>query len=63
MFSVGASIEEPSQTLVIRELSLFKRFSIPSSACVDPLAWWWMHEGQFFNVTFLAIFFLGIPSS
>jgi hypothetical protein len=40
MFRVGASIEESSQALVIGELSLFKRLSIPSFACVDPLAWW-----------------------
>jgi hypothetical protein len=45
MFGVGGSIEEYSWTLVIGKLSLFKRFSILSSSCVDPLAWWWMHEG------------------
>jgi hypothetical protein len=22
--------------------------------CVDPLAWWWIHENQFPNVGFLA---------
>ncbi len=33
MFGVGVSIEEPSRTLIIGELSLFKRFSIPSSVC------------------------------
>jgi hypothetical protein len=36
MFSVGASIEQSSQTIIIGELSLFKRLSIPSFACVDP---------------------------
>ncbi len=40
LFGVGASIEESSRTLVIGELSLYKRLSIPSFACVDPLAWW-----------------------
>jgi hypothetical protein len=53
MFRVGASIEESSQALVIGELSLFKRLSIPSFACVDPLAWWCIHERQFLNVGFL----------
>jgi hypothetical protein len=40
MFGVGASIEKSSRTLITRELSLFRRLSIPSSTCADPLAWW-----------------------
>jgi hypothetical protein len=54
LFGVGVSIEESSRALITQELSLFGRFSIPSFACVDPLAWRWMHEGQFPNVGFLA---------
>jgi hypothetical protein len=63
MFGVGASIEKSSHTLIIRELSLFRRLSIPSSTCADPLAWWWMHEGQFPNVGFLAKQNFGILGS
>jgi hypothetical protein len=55
MFGVGA--------LAIGELSFFKRFFIPSFACVDLLAWWWMHEERFLNVVFLANCFLGISNS
>jgi hypothetical protein len=54
MFGVGTSIEESSRALVTGELSLFKRISIHSFACEDPLAWWWMHKGQFPNVGFFA---------
>jgi hypothetical protein len=54
MFSVGASMEESSCVLVARELYLFKRLSIPTFACVDPLSWWRHHENQFPNVGFLA---------
>jgi hypothetical protein len=63
LFGVGASIEESSQALVIGELSLFGRLSIPSFACAYPLAWWWMHEGQFPNVGFLAKQTLGVLGS
>jgi hypothetical protein len=49
--------------LAIGELSFFKRFFIPSFACVDLLAWWWMHEERFLNVVFLANCFLGISNS
>lgn len=35
----GASIEESFQAQIIEELSLFRRLSIPSSTCVDSLAW------------------------
>jgi len=54
MFGVGASIEESFQALITRELSLFRKLSIPSSTCADSLAWWRMHEGQFPNLGFLA---------
>ncbi len=37
MFGAGASIEESFQTLLTKELSLFKRLFISSSTCVDPL--------------------------
>lgn len=37
MFGVGASIEESSQTLVTKELSLFKKLSISSFTCANPL--------------------------
>jgi len=60
MFGVGTSIEESSQTLVTGELSLFKRLFIPSSTCANPLAWRWMHEGQFSNLGFFAKRILGI---
>jgi hypothetical protein len=63
MFGAGVLNEESSWALVIGELSLFKRLSIPSSTCVDPLTWWQMHEGHFPNVVFLANLILGIPSS
>jgi hypothetical protein len=46
-----------------RELSLFKRLFIPSSACANPLAWWLTHEGQFPNVGFLTKQILGISGS
>jgi hypothetical protein len=54
VFDVRASIEESSQALVIGELSLFKRLSIFSTTCANPLTWWCMHEAQFLNVGFLA---------
>jgi hypothetical protein len=63
LFGVGALIEEFSQVLVRGELSLFRRLSILSFACVDPLTWWRMHEGQFPNVGFLAKQILGMLSS
>ncbi len=59
----GASIEESFQAQIIEELSLFRRLSIPSSTCVDSLAWWRIHEGQFLNVYFFVKQILGIPSS
>jgi hypothetical protein len=39
MFSVGTFVEKSSQTLIITELSLFWKLSIPPSMCVDLLAW------------------------
>ncbi len=39
-----------SQTLITKKLFLFRKLSIPSFACVDPLAWWCI---QFLNVGFL----------
>jgi hypothetical protein len=52
MFRIGESVEESFRTLVIRELSLFMRLSIPSSPFEDLLVWWYNHEGQFPNVAF-----------
>jgi hypothetical protein len=59
----GVSIEESFQAQIIEELSLFWWLSIPSSTCADALAWWCIHEGQFFNVCFFAKQILEIPSS
>jgi hypothetical protein len=56
-------MEKSSCALVVGELSLFKRLSISLVTCVDPLAWWWIHETQFLNVSFLAKQILGIPRS
>jgi hypothetical protein len=53
MFGVGASIEESSCALIIKKLSMFKRLPILPFACVDPLAWWCIHEGQFSDMGFL----------
>ncbi len=50
----GASIEESSRALVIGELSMFKKLPILPFACVDPLAWWHIDEGQFPNVGLFA---------
>jgi hypothetical protein len=63
IFSVGASMEETSCALVVVELSLFERLFISLVTCVDPLAWWWIHETQFPNVNFLAKQILGILGS
>jgi hypothetical protein len=59
----GASIEECSKTLVTKELSLLRKLSISSSTCANPLTWWWMHEGQFLDMSFFANQILGILSS
>jgi hypothetical protein len=60
IFSMGAFMEESSHALVVGELSLFKRLYVTPITCVDPLAWWWIHETQFINVCFLAKKILGI---
>ncbi len=54
MFGFGAYTEEPSQTLVITKFYLFYKVFIAQSLRVDPLVWWWAHEGRFPNVAFLA---------
>jgi hypothetical protein len=43
MFGVGASMENISWALIIRELSLFRTLAIPPPMCVDPFAWWKTH--------------------
>jgi hypothetical protein len=53
MLGVGILTEEFSQALVTEKLFLFKKLSIPSFACVDPLTWWCIRERQFLNVGFL----------
>jgi hypothetical protein len=63
MFGVGTSMEKSSWALVTTKLSLFQRLSIPPSGCVDPLAWWQTHEGQFANVVFLGKQILGTLGS
>jgi hypothetical protein len=63
MLGVEISIEESFQALVIKKLFLFMKLSIPSFACVDPLAWWCIHETQFLNVGFLVKKILEISSS
>jgi hypothetical protein len=42
---------------------LFKRLYVILITCVDPLAWWWIHETQFPNVSFFAKQILGISRS
>jgi hypothetical protein len=54
IYCVGASMEESSHALAVGELSLLGRLSISPATCVDPLAWWWIHETQFPNVSFFA---------
>jgi hypothetical protein len=63
MYGIGTSIEESSLEFVLRELSLFKRLSIIPYACVNPLASWHIHEGQFLNFSSLAKQTLGILGS
>jgi len=60
IFGVGTSMEESSHALVVGELSLFKRLSISPTTCVDPLAWWQIHDTPFPNVSFLAKQILGL---
>jgi hypothetical protein len=63
IFGVGTSMEESSCAFVVWELSLFMRLSISTITCVDPLAWWQIHETQFPYVSFLIKQILGIPRS
>jgi len=51
------------EVLVVRELCLFRRLFVISTACVNPLVWWRIQEFQFPNVDFLAKQILGIPGS
>jgi hypothetical protein len=60
IFGVVVSIEESSYFFVVKELSLFKRLFIVPTTCVDPLAWWCIHEIQVPNATFLAKQIFGI---
>ncbi len=50
IFGVGTSMEKSSCKFVVGELSLFRRLSISPTTCVDPLAWWWIHETQVPNL-------------
>jgi hypothetical protein len=54
MFSVGMSMEEFCCVLIIGNFSLFKRLFFFPYACAKFLFWWWYHENQFPNVSFLA---------
>ncbi len=63
IFGVGSFMEESSCALVVGELSLLNRLYITPTTCVDPLAWWWIHETQSSNVSFLAKKKLGILES
>jgi hypothetical protein len=46
-------MEESLHVLVVGELSLFKRLFAILDTHVAPLNWWWIHESQFPNVSFL----------
>jgi len=53
MFGVGAFMEKSLWALVTGKLSLFWRLTIPPRPmCIDLLAWWKTHKGQFPNVGF-----------
>jgi hypothetical protein len=56
-------MEETSCTLVVAELSLFRRLSISLATCVDLLIGWRILETQFPNVNFLVKQILGILRS
>jgi len=45
MFGMGNLIEESYRTLIIGELSMFRKLSISSSTCAYILTWWRMYEG------------------
>ncbi len=51
---MDVSLEKSSCALVVGELSLFKKLFVTLATCVDPLAWWQVHENQLPNVNFLA---------
>ncbi len=51
---MDASTEKSSHALVVGELFLFKKLFVTLTTCVDPLAWWQIHESQLSNVSFLA---------
>jgi hypothetical protein len=51
------------EVLVVRELCLFRRLFVISTACVNPLVWWCIQEIQVPNVDFLAKQILGISRS
>ncbi len=63
MFGVGPSFEKSSRTLVIGELPLFKKISIPFFTSKNPFVWRCNHEGQFPNVAFIAKQILSILRS
>ncbi len=63
IFGVSVFIEKKSYVFIVGELYLFKRLFIVPTACVDPLAWWCIHETQFPNVGLLAKQILGILGS
>jgi hypothetical protein len=46
-------MEKSSCALVVGELSLFMKLFVTLVTCVNPLAWWRIHESQFPNVSFL----------
>jgi len=54
IFGVGTSMEESPCAFIVRELSLFRRLFVSLITCVDPLAWWRIHETRFPNVNFFA---------
>ncbi len=63
IFGVGAFIEKFSCALVVGKLPIFKRLYVVLVACIDPLAWWHIHDIQFPNVGFLAKYILEISGS
>jgi hypothetical protein len=63
IFGVGAFMEKSSLALVVGELSLFRKLYVSLVTCVEPLAWWRIHETQFPNVRILTKQILGILGS
>jgi hypothetical protein len=63
MFGVGAFILRGLLGhLLIQSFFYFEGY-LTHNLCIDFFVWWWTHEGQFPNVTFLAKQILGIPGS